>query len=342
MDKYLEIVQKTIKNKIPYNLDWELTYRCNLKCRHCYQTGPLEAEEISKEDIYKVLDDLAEMGCLFVTYSGGELFLRKDIFEILEYTRSKSFAFRLLTNGTLIDEHVADKLAKLKPLSIEISLYAMNPDVHDWMTQEAGSFDKSMKAIRLLRERDLNVKIKSTVIHENQDQIKALADFAKSIDAAFVYYLGAVPKVDGTREVCAYNVGLEQAVKVLDDVGNDPTDLIKYREKKDYKPLCAAASNALYISPYGDVFPCVLLRKQCGSVLERSIKDIWQSAELEQIRSISFDQLEDCQGCEIKNYCNRCPGIAFLESGSELKASKHDCFLAQARKDQHEMIQKAG
>lgn len=338
MDKYNQIRQKTVDKNIPFNLDWELTYRCNLKCKHCYQTGEEDRQELSKEEIFKTLDDLAAMGCLFVTLSGGEIFLRDDLIEIIKYLKSKGFAYRLLTNATLIDDAKAKEIAALKPLSVEVSIYAMDEEIHDWMTGLEGSFKQSIAAIEMLRDLGVNVRIKSTIVEKNKDQIQVLKDYAQSIEAGFTYYIGVVPQIDGNKGVCELNPCIDSAVNVLENADYNPEPLVIKREKLNYQPLCAAGHNALYISPYGDVFPCVLLRKLCGNIMENNIKDIWFGKKMEEVRNISFADLKDCQNCEDINYCNRCPGVAFLESGSLTAISKQDCFLAAARRKRHESL----
>ena len=120
-DRYEAIVRKTLDKCIPFKVDWEITYRCNLRCSHCYQTGASGEKELTTEEIYSALDELADLGCLYLTFTGGEILLREDLFDIAKYARKKEFAIRLFTNGTLIDEKVADKIKNLSPLSVEIS-----------------------------------------------------------------------------------------------------------------------------------------------------------------------------------------------------------------------------
>ena len=116
LDPYDLLVKKTMDKFIPFKLDWELTYRCNLKCAHCYQTGLSYGEELSTKKIYSILDELASLGCLYITFTGGEILLRKDFLDIAQYARKKNFALRLFTNGTLIDPGTADKIKDFAPV----------------------------------------------------------------------------------------------------------------------------------------------------------------------------------------------------------------------------------
>jgi MoaA/NifB/PqqE/SkfB family radical SAM enzyme len=107
--------ERAARKKIPFSCHFDLTYRCNLNCVHCYL----------------VKEDRPELGTLYLSFSGGEIFTREDFFEIAEYARKLHFALRLLTNGTLIDEESADRVAALNPDLVAISIYSATPEIHD-------------------------------------------------------------------------------------------------------------------------------------------------------------------------------------------------------------------
>jgi len=161
-DRYEAIVRKTLDKCIPFKVDWEITYRCNLRCAHCYQTGTSGDKasgdkELTTEEIYSALDELADLACLYLTLTGGEILLRDDFFDIAKYARKKEFAIRLFTNGTLIDEKIADKIKILSPLSVEISLYGMDRLVHEDITKIPGSHEKTTnnrRSVRILFKRN--------------------------------------------------------------------------------------------------------------------------------------------------------------------------------------------
>ena len=130
-----------------YSATIELTYRCNEKCRHCYVYDE-GGEEMSTNQIMKILDDLCDMEVATLLFTGGEVFARKDIFEILEYAYKKHFAMDIFTNGTLLDESKIIKLKKLWPKSIQFSIYSHILQKHDAVTQIKGSYEKTINAIK--------------------------------------------------------------------------------------------------------------------------------------------------------------------------------------------------
>ena len=135
----------------------EVTRRCPLECLHCYNNlpvGDMEAKsrELSKEEHFRILDELVEMGCFWILYTGGEIFARKDFLEIYTFAKQKGFIITLFTNGILINEKIADYLREYPPFAIEITLYGRTKETYEALTQLPGSYDRCMRGIRLLVE----------------------------------------------------------------------------------------------------------------------------------------------------------------------------------------------
>src|SRR5258708_6947750 len=143
----------------------ELTNRCPLNCSHCYNNLPMndfEARnrELSTREYLDILDQLADAGCLWICFSGGEIFARRDFFEIYGHAKQRGFIITLFTNGILIDERVADRLVEMRPFSIEITLYGRTKETYEALTRIPGSWEKCIRGIRLLLGRNLPLKLK--------------------------------------------------------------------------------------------------------------------------------------------------------------------------------------
>src|SRR5439155_23363128 len=117
--------------------------------------------KLTRDDHFRILDELANTGCLWMLYTGGEIFARRDFLEIYGYAKRKGFLITLFTNGTLITARVADILAVARPFSIEITLYGRTRETYEQLTGIPGSFDKCMRGIDLLLERGLPLKLKT-------------------------------------------------------------------------------------------------------------------------------------------------------------------------------------
>ena len=124
------LTKKAAREKIPLVCHFDLTYQCNLNCIHCYVVRE-DRPELSTSEIKDILGQLAQVGTLYLTFSGGEIFTREDFFQIAEYARKLHFALRLMTNGTLIDEQVADRVAALYPDQVSVSIYSTTPEIHN-------------------------------------------------------------------------------------------------------------------------------------------------------------------------------------------------------------------
>ena len=169
--------------RAPVEVSIEVTRRCPLECLHCYNNlpmGDVEARrrELTFEEHCRLLDELVEMGCLWILYTGGEIFARKDFLDIYTEAKKRGFIITLFTNGTLINERIADHLAEYPPFAVEITLYGATRETYEALTGIRGSFDRCMKGIRLLKERNLPLKLKTVPTTINQHEVFEMKRFA--------------------------------------------------------------------------------------------------------------------------------------------------------------------
>jgi radical SAM protein with 4Fe4S-binding SPASM domain len=333
IDAYTRIQKKAVDARIPLNLDWELTWRCNERCAHCFQVCARDAAgEVTLAEIERTLDALMSMGTLFVTYTGGEVFLRDDIFDIIAATKKRGFAYRLFTNGLLLDDAAVRQLAAMPPLSLDISIYACDPAKHDEITGVPGSYVRSMAAAYRAKAAGIFVKLKYTMMQETADELASLRAFAAREGFWFTFYLSVLSKVDGDLSPCALNADEATLRGLFADPTFAPQSVECTREKR--VPLCAAGLNTLFISPFGGVMPCVMLRHDCGNIRTQDIASIWRDADaFRRVRELSQADFSECAACEISSYCSRCMGAAERETGDLRKPSQRACMLARLRRD---------
>ena len=152
---------------VPRSVLFELTRRCNLNCVHCYIVDNQARGDVTTAEAVDLLEQLADWGVLFLALSGGELFVRRDWFEIATAAHRLHFAVTLFTNATLITPDVADQIAGLNVTKVEVSLHGSRAETVDAITQVTGSYDRILAGIRLLRARGVRVKIKANVLAAN-------------------------------------------------------------------------------------------------------------------------------------------------------------------------------
>jgi uncharacterized Fe-S cluster-containing radical SAM superfamily protein len=168
--------QRQAGERVPLQVSIEVTRRCPLECLHCYNklaVGDKEAKsrELSKEEHLRFLDELVEMGCFWILYTGGEIFARKDFLEIYTYAKKKGVLITLFTNGTIINEQIADYLAEWPPFAIEISLYGRSRETYEALTAVPGSYDRFLRGIQLQKDRGLPLKLKTVATSVNKHDI---------------------------------------------------------------------------------------------------------------------------------------------------------------------------
>ena len=178
--------QKAAASRIPLSGTVEVTHRCPLRCAHCYNNLPMSdvgacSSEMSYADHCRILDQICEAGCLYLLYTGGEIFARKDFLDIYAYAKRKGLLITLFTNGTLINEEVADYLAEWRPFSIEITLYGRSEETYEKLTGIPGSHGRCLRGIRLLKERGLPLKLKTVAVSLNKHEVWEMKRFAHDL-----------------------------------------------------------------------------------------------------------------------------------------------------------------
>jgi radical SAM protein with 4Fe4S-binding SPASM domain len=324
-----KVLTHTIEKHIPFNVIFELTYRCNLRCKHCYIPEPSRHQrELTTEECYQVLDDLAELKGFYITYTGGEIFLRPDFFKIASYGKSLGFAQKFFTNGTLLTPMLCDRIAEAKPVSVEISIYGVNDATHDFVTKARGSHRKSMEGIRWLVERGVRTKAKMPLMYHSFDEFKELLAECESMGVELSMDHSIAPMDDGTTDVLGLRITNEQLYRIF----TDKTLMPKGDLPSAPAQICEAGRNTASISPLGDVFPCLQLPLKAGNVREKSLKDIWNESDvMRELRGLQTHDLKQCPTCSLQAYCNRCAGMALLEDGDYLGCSSRARQVATIR-----------
>jgi radical SAM protein with 4Fe4S-binding SPASM domain len=325
-----EMNEKALALRIPLSVHLDLTYRCNERCVHCYLDHD-DHGEMTTAEIFGILEQLAEAGTFFLTLSGGEVLMRRDFFAIVERARQLTFNVKVKTNGVMIRETEARRLRELAVEQIQISLYSHRPEVHDAITKLPGSLRRTVDCIRFLKQQGLKVSIANVLMRSNFADQQGVFALARELGVHYTLDPTITPKMDGDRSVVGLNIAsseLQQIFRNPDVVGDidefcapppPPGDDIL----NGYP--CSAGHTSCYISPYGDIFPCVSFPLPSGNLRTQRFSDIWnRSSQLEQVRSIRARDLPTCSTCAHVGTCTRCPGLAWME-GSMTGPSSADC-----------------
>jgi AdoMet-dependent heme synthase len=333
----VEMAGKALKLGIPLSVHLDLTYRCNERCVHCYLDHH-DHGEMSTAEIKDLLDQMAAAGVFYLTISGGEILMRRDFFEILEHARLRTFCIKLKTNGILIRKQEADRINALGVESVQISIYSHIPEVHDAITKLPGSLEQSIEAIRRLRAHGIHVVIANVLMAQNVTDYAGVRALAAELGAQFTMDPTITPMMDGDRSILDLNVdeaALREVFRNESLVGARIEEFCAPPQGPDADQLdmlpCSAGHTACYVSPYGDVYPCVQFPLPSGNVRSTKFVDIWRdSPQLNEVRSITLRDMPTCSQCTHGGTCTRCPGLAYLE-GNMRGPSYQDCEKSYAR-----------
>jgi radical SAM protein with 4Fe4S-binding SPASM domain len=321
---------------VPWSVHFDLTYRCNERCEHCYLDHD-DHGEMSTAEIREVLPQLADAGVFFLTLSGGEALMRRDCFEIIGHACSLGFNVKLKTNAILIGEKEARRLLALGVEQVQVSVYSHRPEVHDAVTKVRGSLERTLAAIRLLRSQGMRVTMANVLMRSNRGDSEGVQGLAREVGAVYKFDPTITPMMDGNTSVLRHGVDASELSSFFHNpnlVGDVETFCAPPPPVDDgiREGLpCSAGHTSCYISPYGDVYPCVQFPLVCGNVRRQKFLDIWRnSPQLLEVRSIRGKDLTTCSSCTHLGSCTRCPGLAYLE-GNMRGPSIQDCQKSYAR-----------
>jgi AdoMet-dependent heme synthase len=336
MSLLTEMNEKATALGIPLSAHMDITYRCNERCVHCYLDHD-QPGEMTTAQIKDIIRQLAESGTMFLSISGGEPLMRRDCFEILEYARSLRFNVKLKTNAVMIGPKEADRLKALGVEQIQISIYSHLPEVHDAITKLPGSLRRSLEAIHRLKAHGLKVSITNVLMRPNVTDAKAVQKLAMELGVEFAVDPTITPMMNGDRSILNLGISREDLREVFQTeefVGN-VREFCGTVAPVDEEVLdghsCSAGHTLVYISPFGDVYPCVQFPMPCGNLLKQSFRDIWWgSSELKELRTVAVRDLPTCSTCGHAGSCTRCPGLAYME-GNMRGPSTSDCEKSYVR-----------
>lgn len=341
--------QQFVGKRAPLEVSIEVTRRCPLDCLHCYNNLPMSdqaarAQELTLDEHVRLLDELAAAGTLWLLYTGGEIFARKDFLDIYTEAKKRGFLITLFTNGTLINERIADHLAQYRPLAIEITLYAATRETYEALTQIPGSYDRCMRGIRLLLERNLPLKLKTVPTTLNRHEVfemKRMAEEDFGVEFKFDSLIN--PRIDCSQSPLAVRLSPEQVVE-LDFA--DPKRREEYRRMAEQdlsspapastqnsprpKYTCGGGEAGCAIDPTGMMTICVISHQQGYNIRQGGFREGWEGP-LREVRNQPRTRPSICDRCQIQSLCSMCPANGELENGDAESPVSFLCQVAHLR-----------
>ena len=343
-NSYMDVIDA---ERVPFTVMLELTYNCNEKCIHCFNPGASRNEEekdtrtnrveIGISDYEKLLDELQALGVVKIILTGGDPFVKRDIWQLIKLIYDRDFALDIYTNGLALRGKI-ETLANSYPRSIGLSIYSANDDVHDGITRVKGSLAKTTSIAAELADWGVPLYFKCPIMNNNAKSYFSIVELAKVYGAIPQIDVSLTDAVDGDNSITeSLQVDGELLEIILRDpniplyVGKEAPNFGKL-ERNPNNAFCGAGTSLMNITPEGDITPCNSFPTQFGNLKDISFKDVWQNSKpLIDWQGILIKDYEECGTHERCNYCNRCPGQSFIEHGTPLKASSANCHVANVR-----------
>lgn len=324
------VVRLAHKRRFPYRVTMELLTACNYHCKHCYLPEHNNFG-LKYVDIISILAQLREMGTLSLILTGGEIFLRNDIMNIIREARNMGFSVTLLSNASVLSKEVIRELANLHINSFSTTIFSLNEEVNDKITCVYHSLKNILNNVRQLSEYGIRVEIKTPLMEDNKFAYRELIPYCKARGYTYVPSTVITSKINGDMENTSLRIKNEDLKVIFNEI-----DFLLQREDYNNEAFyesalpCPSIRYSMYIDCMGNVYPCNSFYYKVGNVLESTVKYIWEESEAyKKLNGITNADLKQCIACELKNYCTRCPGHALQEDGNLLGCSSLDKKYAE-------------
>jgi radical SAM protein with 4Fe4S-binding SPASM domain len=316
------------KQRLPLNGTIELTRRCNLTCSHCYNNLPTgdrqaRATELTLAEHERLLDQLVEAGCLWLLYTGGEIFVRPDFMEIYLAAKNRGFLITLFTNGTMITPEIVEQLRTYPPFALEITLYGHTAETYEALTGVRGSYSRCLRGIELVRKAGLPLRLKTVAVSINKHEVLAMRDMAeKELGVPFKFDAIMNPRVDCSQSPLAVRLSPEEVVWFdLDE--RRRAEWVEFARTFQRAPdnpdeiyTCGGGVGSFAIDPQGRLTLCVLSQQESYDLRTGSFQEGWDHF-LGRVRHKPATRVTKCTHCHLKSMCGMCPANAELHSGGD-------------------------
>lgn len=334
-----KLIVQAKEKRIPVAGTFELTARCNLRCRMCYlcraaNDKPALERELSAREWIRLAEEAGNAGVLYLLLTGGEVFLRKDFREIYEAIFQMGFSIQIYTNGTLVTPEIMRWLSRVPPFRVGVTLYGASPETYARVCGDAGGFDRAVRGIESLIAEGIPVQIRTTVIRDNINDFDWIAGFAR----AHGVELGITDYITPRREGCGTFPELErltpeelfdfqQRISGLLKPAAEPSSKTRLKDCVSEEAFsCGAGKCSLWITWDGRMIPCGDMNEPVALPLKNGFASSWKEIR-EGCSSIAA--CKDCLQCEYRDFCFTCPARLKSETGHYDRPAPYLCGFAR-------------
>lgn len=358
-DRSVDIMRGEFKNQIvsdelfkDFNEDlalsatFELTHHCNYSCVHCYGSSERRMEDLSYAEIILIIDQLYEHGTLDISFTGGEPLSRSDFCDIYKYTRNRGMFVSVLTNASLLTADHINVFIEYPVSQLSITMYGYTKETYERMTGSEGSYERFMKAIRLLKENQIPIELKSVATKINQHEMFEIKNFAESLGVPVRYTTKLIPENNGCLKALEYALSPEERLwfETNDETkrlaweyaAESPASDHEYKNEKIKRLcrfLCHAGDKDVTISADGQLRLCLNERRSGYDLLHGSMDEGYETF-IKIAREEKAPEGYKCLSCPDIKYCDHCAAEIGLIEGFDF-GNEPTCVLARLRHEQY-------
>ncbi len=317
-----------------------LTAHCNLKCLHCYITPSCKKYpvELSTDDFKRIFDEIADMGTLYLTMTGGEPLMRPDFKELYSYARRCGFILSLFSNATLINNDIISLLKDLPPRHVDISIYGATEEAYESITGVKGSYRRCLDGIELLLKNDIKVRLKTVLMKQNIADFDTLREMVADYDVPYRVDSMIFGRFSGDKAPLDLRVSPEQGVECevqIDKHKESIKRLLEYDSDfflSDKLYNCGAGIHTFSVTETGMLRPCLMIADIESDLKKDSFKSAWRQVR-DELFSLKAIKESKCKGCDMYNICGYCPPMGKLASYENGDEREYFCKIGKARKN---------
>jgi len=326
------------------NLHIEITSKCNERCVHCYIPPENKVNDIEPDLFYNILEQCKKMNLLHLTLSGGEPMMHNKFINFLKKCNEYNFSVNVLSNLTLLNSAFIEEMKRNRLLSVQVSLYSMDANIHDAITQIKGSFEKTKNAILKLWENNIPLQISCPIMKQNINCYNDVIDWgeAHNINVGSDYVI--IARYNHTTQNLSNRLFINDVKEIINQRIVNESKYLELTEKeaekkKNINPddfVCSVCHSSICIADNGNVYPCAGWQDYVvGNVNETSLKDIWNnSIKVQYLRSLRRRDFPKCIQCPENEYCTMCMVRNANEHpfGDPLAVNEYFCNIAKLNK----------
>lgn len=327
------------------NIHIEITSKCNERCVHCYIPHENKLNHMQSDLFYSILNQCKEMKILHLTVTGGEPMLHPSFLDFIKKCKLYNMSVNVLSNLTLLNEEIVKEMKANPLLSVQASMYSMDPNIHDAITRRKGSCELTKNAIMRLVENDIPLQISCTIMKHNRDCYMDVVRWAKKNNIRIVYDYVVIGEYDSTTENIENRLSVLDIKEVIDNKIIDEPNYLTFiatelENKKKETPddtVCSVCHSSICIADDGTVYPCAGWQGYIvGNVNDEPLNDIWNtSKKIKYLRDLRKKDFPKCITCSEREYCTMCMVRNANENpnGDPLIVNGYFCEIAKLYKE---------